>query len=78
MKSNKSISQNLFLTKFHFLQFQKWQKSIFELENFLKLPEMQFREKKPFDLFDFTSFFPGLFLNFMARCAAAGTRPIGV
>ena len=26
MKSNKSISRNIFLTKFHFLPFQKWPK----------------------------------------------------
>ena len=26
VKSNKSISQKTFLTKFHFLQFQKWPK----------------------------------------------------
>ena len=34
-------------------QFFNWRKS-------LKLPKMQFHEKK-FDLFDFTSFFPGIF-----------------
>ena len=39
------------------------QKSIFELGKSLKLPEMQFHEKK-FDIFDFTSFLPGLFLIF--------------
>ena len=33
----------------------------------LKLPEMQFHEKK-IDLFDFTSFFARAFLNFLVLC----------
>ena len=36
-------------------------KSIFELGKSLKLPKMQFHEKKFFYLFNFTSFLPGLF-----------------
>ena len=50
----------MFLTKIHFLQFQKWpKKSIFELGKGLKLPKMQFHE---IDLFDFHEvFFAGLF-----------------
>ena len=46
MKSNKSISRNFFLTKFIFCNFKNSQKSIFELGKSLKLPEMQFHEKK--------------------------------
>ena len=33
---------------------------------------MQFHEKKILDLFDFTSFFAGTFLNFLARCDSVG------
>merc|ERR1739847_89105 len=40
VNSNKSISRKIFLTKFHFLQFQNDQKSIFELVKILKVPEM--------------------------------------
>ena len=51
-----------------FCNFKNGQKSIFELGKSLKLPEMQFHEKKFFDLFDFTSFFARTFLNFLALC----------
>ena len=44
MESNKSISQKFILTKFHFLQFQKWPKINFEVGKSLKLPKMQFHE----------------------------------
>ena len=37
----------------------------------LKLPKMQFHEKKIFDLFDFTSFFAWTFLNFLAHYATS-------
>ena len=40
---------------------------IFELGKSLKLPKMQFHEKK-LDLFDFTNFLAWTFLNFLARC----------
>ena len=71
MKTNKSILQQTFLDKFHFLQFQK---STFELGKSLKLPKMQFHVKKIFDLFDFTSFFPWSFLNFLAHCATSRSK----
>ena len=61
MKSNESISRKKFFSPNSiFLQFQKWSKINFELEKSLKLPKMQFHEKKT-DLFDFTSefFLPG-------------------
>ena len=57
----------IFLTKFHFLQFQNDQKSIFELAKSLKLLKMQFHEKNLF-LFDFRSIFAWTFFNFLARC----------
>ena len=57
VKSNKSISRKFFLTKFHFLQFQKWPKINFWTGKRLKLPEMQYLEEIFIYLFDFTSFF---------------------
>ena len=42
VKSNKSISRKKIVTKFHFLQFQKWTKYQFFEEG--KLSKMQFRE----------------------------------
>ena len=62
VKSNKSISQKMFLTNFHYLQFQKWPKISFCTgENCQKC---NFTKTKN-DLFDFTSFFlPGLFSIF--------------
>ena len=45
VKSNKSISQ-FFLTKFHFLPFQKWQTINFWSGIKFKLPQIQFHEKK--------------------------------
>ena len=47
-----------------FCNYKNDQKSIFELEKSLKLPEMQFHEKNYFDLFDFTSFFRLDFFKF--------------
>ena len=44
VKSNKSISRNFILTKFHFLQFQKWPKINFWTRRSLKLSKMQFHE----------------------------------
>ena len=61
VKSNKSISRKKFLTKIHLCNFKNGQKSIFELGKSLKLPKMQFHE---INLFDFTSFLPGLLKNF--------------
>ena len=51
MKSNKSISRKKkFLDQIlFFCHFKKGQKLIFELEKSLKLPKMQFHEKKVFD-----------------------------
>ena len=69
MKSNKSISQIIFLTKFYFLQFQNWSKINFWTGKKFKMPKMQIHEKIFFDLFDFTSFFACTFLNFLAHCA---------
>ena len=66
VKSNKSISWNFFWPNSIFCNFKNGQISIFELGKSLKLPKMQFYEKK--DLFDFTSFFAWIFLNFLARC----------
>ena len=56
VKSNKSS-----FTKKIIFNFKNGQKSIFEVGKNLKLPEMQFHEKK-LDIFDFMSFFflPGL------------------
>ena len=52
VKSNKSISRKNSI----FYNFKNGQKSIFELGKSLKVPKMQFHEKK-IDLYDFTSFF---------------------
>ena len=66
VKSNKSISRK-FLTKFHFLQFQKWPKINFWTgKKFKTARNAILREKK--DLFDFTIFFARTFLNFLTRC----------
>ena len=48
MKSNELISRIIFLTKLHFLQFQKW-------------PKMQFHVKKIFIYLISRVFLPGLF-----------------
>ena len=61
------------LMKFHFLQFLKWPKINFWTGKSLKLPKMQFHE---IDLFDFTSFFPWTFSNFLAHCSTV--KKIGV
>ena len=64
VKSNKSISRNFILTKFHFLQFQKWPKINFWTGKKFKTAKSAISRKK-IDLFDFTSFFlPGFFLIF--------------
>ena len=59
----KKISRNFYWPDFIFCNFKIGQKSIFELGKSLKLPKMQFHEKK-IDLFDFTSSLPGLFKIF--------------
>ena len=62
VNSKKSISRNFILTKFHFLQFQKWPKINFWTEKkFEKLPKMQFHEKFLIYLIS-RVFLPGLFL----------------
>ena len=63
VKSNKSISRKKFGPNFIFCDFKNGQKSIFELAKSLKLPEMQFHEKKN-ELFDFMSFFCLNFFEF--------------
>ena len=64
MKSNKSIPRSFFFDQIiFFCIFKNGRKSIFELEKNLKLPEMQFHEKK-FALFDFKSFFAWTFFKF--------------
>ena len=67
MKSNKSISLKIFLTKFHFFNLRNGQKSIFELG---KLPKMQFHGKKKFFLTYLISrvFLPQFFFNFLTHC----------
>ena len=72
-KSNKSISQKIIFTNSIFCNFKNGQKSIFELGKNLKLPEMQFHEKK-FNVFDLTSFLPGLFLIFWPAVHTRMTR----
>ena len=67
VKLNKSISRKISWPKSIFYNFKNGQKSIFELGKSLKLPEMQFHEKK-IDLFDFTSFSAWTFLYFLACC----------
>ena len=57
MKSNKSFLKKLFDQIQFFAISKKAKKSIFVLGKGLKLPEMQFHEKKS-ELFDFTRFFP--------------------
>ena len=61
----------------HFLQIQKWPKSIFELG---KLPKMQFREKNFLIYLISRLFLPGRFLNFLARCGvlSAGFKIHGI
>ena len=46
VKSNKSISRKHFWPNSILCNFKNGQKSIFELGKSLKLPEMQFHEKK--------------------------------
>ena len=70
VESNKSISRNFSCSKSIFCYFKNDQKSIFQLAKSLKRPKMQFHE---IDLFDFTSFFPWTFLNFLACCATTTT-----
>ena len=64
VKSIKSISRRkFFLTKFHFLQFQKWSKiNLWTGKKFKTARNAISRKKK--DLFDFTSFFTRLFKIF--------------
>ena len=56
MKSSKSISRIFFLAKFHFLQFQNWQKINFCTGKKFKTTKNAISRKKNY-LFDFTSFF---------------------
>ena len=56
-KKTREIKQINFTKKKNFFNFKIGQKSIFEQGKSLKLPQMQFNEKKVFDLFDFKSFF---------------------
>ena len=65
VKSNRSISWIIFLTKFHFLQFQKWPKINFWTEKMFKTAINAISRKKIY-LFDFMSFFAWTFLNFLA------------
>ena len=68
MKSNKSISRIIFLAKFHFLQFQKWQKINFWTGKKFKTAKNAISQKRFFDVFDFTSFFASTLLNFGLLC----------
>ena len=56
------------MTKFHFLQFQKWPRINVWTEKGLKLPEIQFHEEKNVALLEFTNFFASTFLNYLAHC----------
>ena len=69
MNHEKSFSPNSI-----FCNFKNGQKSIFEPTKSLKLPNMQFHEKK-FDLFDFTIFLPGIFLIFWPSCCGHEKHP---
>ena len=61
-KSRSKFHEKLFLTKFHFLQSQKWPKINFWTLKKFKTAKNAISHKIFFDLFDFTSFFlPGLF-----------------
>ena len=71
VKSNKSISQIICLTKFHFFAISKMDKN--EFLNWGKLPKMQFHEKK-FDLFVFTSFFAWIFFHYFSGLCCAFDR----
>ena len=63
LHTGKSISRIFFFDQIPFFPISKMAKNQFlKWENFQK---MQFHEKKPFDLFDFTSFFAYTFLNFL-------------
>ena len=61
VKLNKSISRKNFLTKIHFLQFQKWPKINFCTGKKFKTAKNAISRKKNFDLFGFTSFFDWTF-----------------
>ena len=52
VKSNKSISRFFVEQIPSFFHFKNGQKSIFELGKSLKLPKMQFHEKKYLNFFD--------------------------
>ena len=68
VKLNKSISRNFILTKFHFLQFQKWPKFNFLTGEKFKTAKNSISCKKNFDLYNLTSFFALTFFNYLARC----------
>ena len=61
VKSNKSISRKNSCTNLIFCNFKNDQKTIFELAKSLKLPKMQFHEKKVFIYLISRVFLPGLF-----------------
>ena len=70
MKSNKSISQDFFLPKSIFCDFKNGQKT----GKKFKIAKNAISQKKIiYDLFDFTSFLPVLFLNFLTRYAQEPT-----
>ena len=87
VKSNKSTSRKNFLTKFHFLQFQKWPKINFwtgkkfktaknaisrkKIKILLNFHGKYSKKNRQIDLFDFTSFYAWTFLNFLACCVTA-------
>ena len=57
-----------FLTKFHFLQFQKWPKINFWTGKKLKTAKNAISRRKKNYLFDFTSFFTWTFFNSLTYC----------
>ena len=64
VKSNKSISRKNFLTKFHFLPFQKWPKINFWTRKKFKTAKNAISRKKFFNYLISRVFLPGLFLIF--------------
>ena len=71
VKSNKSISEKIFLAKFHFLRFQKWPKIYFSTGKKFKIAKKAiFHEFFFFIYLILQVFLPGLFLNFLSRCGS--------
>ena len=54
----------IFWTKIHFLQFQKWPRINFWTRKKFKTAKNAMSRKNDFDSFDFTNFWPGLLLIF--------------